>query len=416
MGKMLDQWIEQYAPALNSGSAPPLATPGIAPPQARRPGPAFPGPASAPPAFQNGAGPGAFEPPPAGAPVATPAPNVAQNQPNVNKTPQKLHKKGENGDKSFRSLMKDADPKQVDAAIKAMESTGMDINQAYQQATGSPPPKGASKRELGETLMEFGLSLLAAPSGQSSAENIGQAGLSVIHGKRQRKAAAAKGREERLDKQFDRGVKLEQLALQRKQIEAQTGKKAKGTYEQYVGEDGFLYTYNESDGTGTRVTVGGKPVKPSKKVGKDAGKRYEFEVKLNRYMEVFGHTPEGQALSGGDLRKVQEKALRFANRDNPYTDAEARRDGLKMATNILKDDTDFQFAEKDEKKRMLRETAAEYKEALLPSLPDKEGSTPDASKLQEGMATPVTDENGNTSYWTVQNGEVRKVSAEELGQ
>ena len=449
MGQILDKWLSKNSERLSALTGQP-ARPGMAPgmpPGAFPPDVASSQPAQAFPSAAGPGGAGSFDaadaaPPQAAfaaqAPVAAP---VAVQAPAA-KAPQKAAPKPQkNGDDSFEKMYADADPKKIDEAIKVMEQTsGKSVEELYQQQTGRPPPKGESKRKVGEFLFEFGLSLMSAPAGTSDVEAVGGAAQATIGARREREAVAEEKRirqeaaaeesrirqddrriaaEERklgrVDKAFDREVKLEQLELQRKKVQADLDRPIAGRFDNYIGDDGFMYTYNEATGEGRRVMVNGRPVKPDPKQNTTRQQRFDTEVRYNMYMDVHGKDAEGEPLEGADLRTTQEGALKFANRQKEYTKDEARRDAVKMATNVLSKVPDFVMAMPDEQKVMLEEKVDEYTELLMYGGGPGQGE-PDASRLSEGTATPVTNESGVMEYWTLRDGQPVKVSENELQQ
>ena len=56
----------------------------------------------------------------------------------------------EEGENSFNKMFKEADDEQVEKAIGVMEQSGIKLDEAYQQATGSPPREGMSRKEKGQ--------------------------------------------------------------------------------------------------------------------------------------------------------------------------------------------------------------------------------------------------------------------------
>jgi len=445
MGQILDQWLaknsERLAVMSGAGMPPqagrmPGAVPLGFPPQARSASPqrGFPIP---PPSDPGGAGSFATAdtgppapafappaPPGAQAPVAAP---VAVAKPAALKT--QAPKPQKKGGLDFESMYEDADPKQIDKAIKVMEqASGKSVEELYQQQTGSPPPQGEGKRKIGQFLFEFGLNLISTPGGTSDVEAVGRSAQATIGERRARETAAEEGRvrEEdrriavqerrlgRVDKAFDREVRLEQLDLQRQKVQADMDRPT-GKFDNYVGEDGYMYTYNEETGEGRRVMVNGKPVKPDPKQNRSQQQRFDTEVRYNLYMDVHGKDPEGAPLEGADLKNARVGALKFANRQKEYTKDEARRDAVKQATTVLSKLPDFTLATPEEQKVMLEEKVNEYIELLMYGSGPGQGA-PDVSRLSEGVATPVTNEAGVTEYWTIRDGSPVKVSENELQQ
>lgn len=331
---------------------------------------------------------------------------------------------------SFQDMYKDADPESISKVIDLLEkNTGKTVEELYEQQTGNPPPRNTKKEKIGEFLLEFGLNLASAPAELSSFEAIGRSAQAAraagkqrdveyqagLERREQKRIEAEERRLGRVDKKFDREVTMERLDLERKRTQA-TLDKPVGTFENYVGDDGYMYTYNEQSGEGRRVMVNGKPVKPDPKMNKTTQQRFDTEVRYNLYMSVHGKDSEGQELTGGDLRTAREGALKFANREREYTADEARRDAVKSATTILAKDVNYSLADPDEQKALLDAKVEELSQLLMYGSGPK-GGQPDPSRLSEGVATPVTnDETGITEFWTLKDGQPSKVSESQLSR
>jgi hypothetical protein len=361
---------------------------------------------------------------PAAAPQAAPVEVTGPPAPEPRAAPKPKPKDDAMG---FDQVMKDADPKQIDEAIKVMETaSGKSIEELYTQQTGAPPPKGMGKRKLGQALFEFGLNLMAAPAGLSDVETIGRAGQATIAGRRQReekaeqkqiaaderRAAAQERAAGRLDKKFDRAVTLERLDLERQRVQAALDKPV-GEFKDYIGEDGYWYTYNAEKDEGRRMTIDGKPFKANKDAIATKQRRLDSEVRRNMYMSVHGKWPDGTEKTGKDLYEANVKALEYANRVRPYTRAEAVRDATKLAVPELLKDTNYMVAEDEERQAMKRRLIADYADSFMAGN-SSDGAIPDASRLTEGVATAVTNDAGITEYWTLRDGEPTKVSESQL--
>lgn len=463
MGDKLNEWIDANSATLQALSGPgqpgipPSAIPGAAgAPGAPPPGPAFPPgqpeAAGGFPAPQAAAGPGpidyssAFPPeptpeqmataqgaqppafdmpmmqPPQAEPVEIGGPQPGQPPPAA--APKPKPKKDAIG---MEQVMKDADPKQIDEAIKVMETaSGKSIEELYTAQSGAPPPEGMSKRKLGQALFEFGLNLMSAPAGLSDVETIGRAGQATIAGRRQReereeqKLVAAEDRRVaaqeraagRLDKKFDRAVTLERLDLERQRVQAALDKPV-GEFKDYIGEDGYWYTYNAEKNEGRRMVIDGKPFKANKDAIATKQRRLDSEVRRNMYMSVHGKWPDGTAKTGKDLYEANVKALEYANRVRPYTRAEAVRDATKLAVPELLKDTNYMVAEDEERQAMKRRLIDDYADSFMAGN-SSDGSIPDASRLTEGVATAVTNDAGITEYWMLKDGEPTKVPESQL--
>ena len=323
--------------------------------------------------------------------------------------------------------MKDADPKQIDDAIKVMEtSSGKSIEELYTAQTGAPPPEGMGKRKLGQALFEFGLNLMAAPAGLSDVETIGRAGQATVAGRRQReereeqkaiaaeeRAAAAQERAMgRLDKKFNRAATLERLAMERQRTQAQLDKPI-GEFNSYVGPGGFMYEYNPETQEGRQVIVNGKPMHVDDQNLKTNQQRFDSEVRYNMYMGVYGKDTEGVSLTGVALNDAKKEALKYANRQKAYTRAEANTAAINGATKLFANDTNYNLATEEEQRVMFKTKVSELTEMYMAGYGNDQGE-PDASKLSEGVATPVTNEAGITEYWTLKNGQPSKVPESQL--
>lgn len=359
-------------------------------------------------------------PSPAFAPQAPQAAPVSVRQPAPTAAPKAQPRK--KGGMTFADVYGEADPKSINNAINLLErQTGRSVEELYAQQTGRMPPRNTKKEKIGEFLLEFGLNLMAAPAGEDSISNIGRSAQTALATGRQRdvefeqkRAAAAEKRQGRLDKAFDRAVTMENLDLQRQRVKAQMDRDV-GQFDNYIGDDGYMYTYNEATGEGRRVMVNGRPVKPDPKQNKSRQQRFDTEVRYNLYMDVHGKDPEGMPLEGADLRRAREGALKFANREREYTRDEARRDAVKQATTVLSKLPDYTLATPEEQKQMMSEKVDEYTELLMYGHGPDQGM-PDASRLSEGVATPVTNEAGVTEHWTLRDGKPTKVSENELSR
>ncbi len=323
--------------------------------------------------------------------------------------------------------MKDADPKQIDEAIKVMEAaSGKSVEELYTQQTGAPPPEGMGKRKLGQALFEFGLNLMAAPAGLSDVETIGRAGQATIAGRRQReereeqKLVAAEDRRiaaqeravGRLDKKFDRAATLERLTMERQRTQAALNKPV-GEFNSYVGPNGFMYEYNSQTQEGRQIIVNGKPMQAKDQAIASKQQRFDTEVRFNMYMGVYGQDADGVKFTGEALNQAKKEALKFANRQKPYTRAEANRDSVTGAMGLFKNDSNYALATPEEQRVMFKAKVAELTEMYMAGYGNGDGE-PDASRLSEGVATPITNDAGITEYWTLKNGEPVKASESQL--
>jgi hypothetical protein len=454
MGQQLEQWIEANSRTLQALAGPgqgipPAAIPGT-PGAPGAPQPAFgPQPAAAPPqaAFPQGATDysGAFAPEPTPEQLATaqgaqpaafdmpfmqpPAPGAAPpaTQPATTGVAPKPRKDEGPPQMGFGDMYKEADPESISKVIDLLEqNTGRSVEDLYEQQTGRPPPRGTKKEKIGEFLLEFGLNLASAPAELSSFEAVGRSAKAAMATGRQRdveheqrlaqaeerRIAAQERAEGRLDKKFDRSATLERLSLERQRVQVALDKPI-GTFENYIGEDGYWFTYNAQTDEGRRVMVNGKPQKAHKDAIANKQRRLDSEVRMNMYMAVHSTWPDGTPKTGTDLWKAKSDGLEYANRVKNYTRAEAVRDATKLAVPELLKDTDYNLADTEERLTMKRRLIAEYADSFMAGN-SSDGAVPDESRLVEGIATAITNDAGITEYWMLKNGKATKVSESQL--
>jgi len=328
--------------------------------------------------------------------------------------------------------MKDADPKQIDEAIKVMETaSGKSIEELYTAQSGAPPPEGMSKRKLGQALFEFGLNLMSAPAGLSDVETIGRAGQATIAGRRQReekaeakqvaaderRAAAEERRMGRLDKQFDRAAVMKRLEIEQQRLQHVLDKPV-GPFKDYIGEDGYLYSRDAATGEARQIMHKGEPFKPDEKWMQTTDKKLEWEIKKNGYMAVHGVDSQNRPLTGAALRKVKSDSLAYANRTQQMDETEARMKAHDKAAELLKEDDDYFDATPDEQQRMLNKRTNEIADFYMLRTDTLMANKPDPSKLTEGVATPIKDpDTGVMQYWTKDaEGNVRQVQEQQVLQ
>ncbi len=340
--------------------------------------------------------------------------------------------KPKDGGMGFDQVMKDADPKQIDDAIKVMETaSGKSIEELYTEQSGAPPPKGMGKRKLGQALFEFGLNLMAAPAGLSDVETIGRAGQATIAGRRQReekkeaKLAATeekrfereKYRMGRIDKQFDRAAVLKRLEIQQQRLQAELQRPI-GPFKDYIGEDGYLYSRDAATNEARQVMHNGKPFKPDAEYMKSTERRLEWEIKKNGYMAVHGTDSQGQPLTGAALRKVEDDSLAYANTDRKLDEGTAREKAHDKAAELLAEDNAYFAASPDEQARMLDEKTRSIADFYMLRTDSLMGNKPDPSRLTEGAATPIKDpDTGIMEYWILDaEGNAKQVQEQQVIQ
>lgn len=465
MGDKLNEWIDANSATLQALAGPgqpdipPSAIPGAAgPPGAPPPGfpPGQPPTAGGFPAPQAAAGPGpidyssAFPPEPTPEQMATargaqpPAfdmpfmqPQGPTAQPVDVQAPAPPEKRPAPKPKAkdavgFDEVMKDADPKQIDEAIKVMEAaSGKSVEELYTQQTGAPPPKGMGKRKLGQALFEFGLNLMAAPAGLSDVETIGRAGQATIAGRRQReekaeakqvaaderRALAEERRMGRIDKQFDRAAVLKRLEIEQQRLQHLLNTPI-GPFKDYLGVDGYLYSRDAATGEARQVMHKGKPFKPDPKWMKTTERKLEWELKLNGYMAVHGVDSQDKPLTGAALRRVKEDALAYASEGKQMEESEARKAAREEAARLFENDDDFFSATPDEQARMIDERSIRIANFYMLRTDKVMGNKPDPSRLTEGVATPIKDpDTGVMEYWTLDaEGNAKQVTEQQVLQ
>lgn len=316
-------------------------------------------------------------------------------------------------------------PEAVDKAVDMLEEqTGVPVEQHYEMVTGNPPPANTKRRQIGEFLFEFGLNLLARPAGGDDFSDVGTALQQTMGARigRQQQAEATRKDDEQVA--HERRMDLEELGLKTREIEALESGARGGSYADFTGQDGNLYTYDRRNGRATPV-IGpdGNPIKARAQGGGSAAESVQrFNAVMTnrqRMAEIAGIPFEGPVEM--EARMQAEEAMRGI-RPSAEDDARTRQQALTDATRLLTASTEYSFMSPEEQATAREEMARSF--FNYTKYGDFEGNVeaaagepPDASRLTQGMATPVTDEQGNTEYWTLgTNGQPRKVSAEELGQ
>lgn len=320
MGRLLDEYLANNVPALQDivggQEQPEGATTFPLPEQPPElgqpigPGGAPTGPMAAfPPGGINpqaAAAAPTFETPGAGPQPAIP-PVTPQQQPQQ-KLP--LGEEGADGPDSFQAFAKDADPKKIDAAVKAMEKSGVNIDEEYAQVTGTQPeeseddPEGKkatkggedkkgklTRQEKGMILMEFGLSLMAASgTGEGTlGGDIGRAGAQALGGFQQRKAAKAKA-----------ATEAEERAQKRRLTEAQIKKAERPETTIKADAKGNYIIVDEQSGESKPVMMDGKPVQESNQA------KFASEVDRQAYEAL-----ECEGMKGAPLKACKRRALAY---------------------------------------------------------------------------------------------------------
>ena len=244
-------------------------------------------------------GPGAAMPPGGPEPAMPPAAGAEPEQDRSGEF--------EKGPDSFMGMADEQDPKDIDAAVKTMESQGIDIDQQHADLTGTEAyeseddPKGEkagkgdekkmTRQEKGLILMEFGLSLMAS-SGSGTGTiggDIGQAGGAALSGHMGRKAARQKTLDEAEDKRLERDLKQAQIDKAKRQPSTVKTDKD-GNYIRIIG------------GEATPIlTPGGE------RVSADNAEKFNTDVDRQAYEEL-----ECEGLSGSELKSCKRRALAYA--------------------------------------------------------------------------------------------------------
>jgi hypothetical protein len=323
MGQLLQQYLAASLPALRAivDEQPPQPSMprGIRQPEGAT---TFPmGPEAGPmqgqpigPGGQPTAPIGAMPPPGGGLnpAAAAPAPSfdTGQPQPAIPPVEPKVQPKGgtefEKGPNSFSGMSEDADPKDINNAVNALEESGVNIDEAYSKVTGNPmeqsedDPTGKKKnkdkkgkltrQEKGLILMEFGLSLMAqSGTGQGTlGGDIGIAGTTALRGHMGRKEAQQKTLAEAEDKRLERELKKAQIS-KAQQKDTMIG----------VGPDGNQVLIDKQSGQMIPILMDGKPV-PA-----DQAAKLDFEIKQQAFINAFDSQIE-------DKSELKRRAAAFA--------------------------------------------------------------------------------------------------------
>ncbi len=216
----------------------------------------------------------------------------------------------EAGPDSFAGMSNDADPKDIDAATKAMEEGGVDIDKEYAKVTGTEEEeseddpegkntgkatgkgtgkaKGLTRQEKALILMEFGLNLMAqSGTGEGTfAGDIGIAGEAALKGHVGRKAEKQKTLIEAEDRKLDRRLKEAQI------VKAERPKRSIKT----VG--GKLVIINEDTQQAEPILMDGKPV-DAENVDK-----YASQVDREAYMRIVCEGMTGSAMKVCERRSL----------------------------------------------------------------------------------------------------------------
>ena len=213
----------------------------------------------------------------------------------------------EKGPDSFMGMADEQDPEDIDAAVKTMESQGIDIDQQHADLTGTEAyeseddPSGEkagkgdekkmTRQEKGLILMEFGLSLMAS-SGSGTGTiggDIGKAGGAALAGHMGRETQRKEMLLEAEDRKLDRELKRAKITK---------AGKSKTTIETVGGK---LVIINEDTGEANPVLMDGQPV--------DAENldKYASEVDREAYETVVC-----SAMKGKELSQCKRRALAYS--------------------------------------------------------------------------------------------------------
>jgi len=316
----------------------------------------------------------------------------------------------------------DAAPEEVDKAIDSLEqTTNIPIEQQYQNITGNPPPSNMKRRKIGEFLFEFGLNLIAQPPGMAGIQEVGVSMQQTIAGRRGRAQRRQATERQTVLEEREHQIELRKLGLREREIEAmETGARG-GSYADFTGEDGYMYSYDRRTGQATQVVgVDGNPIKARPGA---TGTVSESVQRYNATIDAWKRRAQIRGIEyGGEyelaaLRAAENRLI--GNRPSEMTDEERRRIAMEEA-NAITDTTEYLYASAEERRQMVEDERRDaynylkYGDEMAPATAPA-GGTPDASRLQAGAATPVTDENGNVTYWTLDtNGQPRQVNDDEM--
>lgn len=255
---------------------------------------------------------------------------------------------GGEGGYSFRKMWKDAPAaakaKEVDKLEQSLKRGNQTIDQAYddlEKQLGTQPEKKRklSREEKGMLLMEFGLNVLA--NNKKGLGAIGEAGGKALKGYRelsegpyedyQRTKGAVAGARAQSKVKLAEASALESIKQPKEMAGKLPGK--------FVGDDGYVYFYDEDGKAKKALDEQGKPIKgQASEGGGSAGRSFESDSKYNRYMEIYGVDPRtGEPLTGLALQQVKQDALDFANdRGNSIDDLDLDIQAERSADDYMK--------------------------------------------------------------------------------
>jgi len=217
-----------------------------------------------------------------------------------------------------------------------LEGGGSSIEDAFRQASEkmeiNPDDLKLTKKEKGLMVMEFGLALMAASSGDAYGGDIGgaigSAGLSTLdryYGIKRSKEDLA--RQEKKDTiamaEASRKFELDTRRVEATERNADASEKRANLQERQLDEAGWVISENK-DGN----AIWSKPGQKSKPALDEAGNSMTMDAfkkskggaeggvwqsKRDGYMEIYGRDDKGNPLKGAAKRRAEEEALEYAN-------------------------------------------------------------------------------------------------------
>ena len=212
----------------------------------------------------------------------------------------------EKGPDSFMGMAEEQDPKDIDASTKALESSGINIDEQHAKITGTPEyeseddPSGEkagkgdkkkmTRQEKAMILMEFGLSLMASSgTGEGTlAGDIGKAGGAALAGHMGRKKAKQTSLIEAEEREQERRLKEAQI------------KKAERPKRSIKTVGGKLVIINEDTQQAEPILMDGEPVEA------ENVEKYAAEVNRQAYEKVVC-----DGLTGSEMKACKRQALAY---------------------------------------------------------------------------------------------------------
>lgn len=293
------------------------------------------------------------------------------------------------GGVTFRDTFKKAPAsvqnQQLTKLEKALAQGNQTIDSAYDDLVkqlGAPPDRNRKlgRKEKGMLLMEFGLSMLAN-SRKGLATAAGQAGGETLGTYAQMKNAPADQYAANRSAIEASRAKDKTALARASALEGMKSPSAGSLPGKFVGDDGYVYFYDQNGQVQQAKDQNGKAIKGQAGAnGSDRG--FESDAKYKKYMEIYGVDPNtGQPLTGLALQRAKQDALEFANDrgasvDDVDLDLQSEKsadDFIRSNNDLFRDMTPDQVNEKrnqiaDERRRRLRKKPSSY---LSPNEPTR---------------------------------------------